>query len=311
MMIAGFAVTAALAGHFLDPFSPARLVIVTATVSAIAVCLTLLALRGMEGPALTVARQPAVPEASPLRHGSGGQFRRALTEVWREAPARRFTVFVFVSMLAYSAQDLILEPYAGTVFGMTPGQSTQLAGVQHGGVLLGMLLVAVSGTGRRRSGLPALRRWTIGGCVASGLALLGIAAGGLLSADWPLRLNVFLLGVANGAFAVAAIASMMALASHGQSGRDGLRMGLWGGAQAIAFGLGGFAGTVAIDIARQVLTSPAQAYALVFAAEGLLFFYAAGLGAAVRPASTGQTTNEMAPTPGFGDVAAMEILQGR
>jgi BCD family chlorophyll transporter-like MFS transporter len=310
MMIAGFAVTAALAGHFLDPFSPTRLVAVTATVSVIAVCLTLLALRGMEGTTSTT-RQAAVAEASPPRQGGGGEFRRALTEVWREGPARRFTLFVFVSMLAYSAQDLILEPYAGTVFGMTPGQSTQLAGVQHGGVLLGMLLVAVSGTGRRRSGLTALRRWTIGGCVASGLALLGVAAGGLLSADWPLRLNVFLLGVANGAFAVAAIASMMALASHGRHGRDGLRMGLWGGAQAIAFGLGGFAGTVAIDIARQLLASPAQAYALVFAAEGLLFFYAAGLGAAVRPAGDGQTGNDMAPTPGFGDVAAMEILQGR
>ena len=49
-------------------------------------------------------------------------------------------------MLAYSAQDLILEPFAGSVFGLTPGQSTKLAGVQHGGVLLGMLVVGVLGT---------------------------------------------------------------------------------------------------------------------------------------------------------------------
>ena len=44
-------------------------------------------------------------------------------EICREPQARRFAIFIFVSMLAYSAQDLILEPFAGSVFGMTPGQS--------------------------------------------------------------------------------------------------------------------------------------------------------------------------------------------
>ncbi|MFM7273808.1 MAG: PucC family protein, partial [Gammaproteobacteria bacterium] len=48
MMIAGFAITAGLAGHFLDPFSPERLVAVSASVSALALCVTLLALRGIE-----------------------------------------------------------------------------------------------------------------------------------------------------------------------------------------------------------------------------------------------------------------------
>ena len=41
----------------------------------------------------------------------------ALRQVWGESDARRFTIFVFVSMLAYSAQDLILEPFAGLAFG--------------------------------------------------------------------------------------------------------------------------------------------------------------------------------------------------
>ena len=36
-----------------------------------------------------------------------------LSEIWNEDLARNFTIFVFFSMLAYSAQDLILEPYAG------------------------------------------------------------------------------------------------------------------------------------------------------------------------------------------------------
>ena len=302
MMIAGFAVTAGVAGHFLDPFSSLRLVAVTASVSASAVLVTLAALWGLEGRARPDAAVQAERSGSP-------RFGPALRAVWGEADARRFTVFVFVSMLAYSAQDLILEPYAGTVFGMTPGESTQLAGVQHGGVLLGMLLVAVTGTSARRNTPRLLRGWTVGGCAASALALLGIAHGGSLPLDWPLRGNVFLLGVANGAFAVAAIASMMTLAGRGHRRQEGLRMGLWGGAQAIAFGLGGFLGTVAIDIARQLLSDPAHAYAIVFSGEAALFIYAAALGLTVRLADSATTPDTAAPS--FGEVAMNEVLQGR
>jgi len=264
MMIVGFIVTAGLAGHSLDPYSSQRLVAVTAVVAAAAFLLTLVAVAGVErDPGRTPAHAaPALP------------FRAALTQVWAEPQARRFTVFVFVSMLAYSAQDLILEPFAGTVFGFTPGQSTQLSGVQNGGVLAGMLLVALAGSGRRRFG--SLRAWTIGGCLVSALALFALAAGGL-SPGWPLRANVFALGLANGAFAVAAIGSMMSLAGAGAPGREGVRMGLWGAAQAIAFAVGGFAGTVASDVAHALLGASALAYGCVFAAEGLLFVVAARL----------------------------------
>ena len=309
MMIAGFAITAGAAGHFLDPFSPERLVAVTGTVSAAAFLLTLLALWGVEGAAQQApAAEPAMDAASP--HGPARpRFGQALREVWEEADARRFTIFVFVSMLAYSTQDLILEPYAGTVFGMTPGESTQLAGVQHGGVLLGMLLVAITGTAARRAAPGLLRWWTVGGCAASAVALAGIAYGGGQALAWPLRLNVFLLGVANGAFAVAAIASMMTLAGRGRRRSEGIRMGLWGGARAIAFGLGGFLGTVAIDVSRQFLDNPVHAYAIVFSGEAALFLYAAVLGLTVRLATTDNTDDRPAPT--FGDVAMAEVLQGR
>lgn len=272
MMIAGFVVTATLAGHFLDPFSPARLVAVTAAVAAAAFLLTLLAVHDLEGAA--VAAPPAAAQTKP-------SFREALTQVWAEPQAFRFTIFVFVSMLAYSAQDLILEPFAGSVFGLTPGESTQLAGVQHAGVLLGMIVVAVAGSAIGRRRLGSLRAWTIGGCVASAAALFSLTAAGIVGDGWPLRGSVFALGLANGVFAVAAIGSMMSLAGTGRHAREGVRMGLWGAAQAVAFGLGGFLGTVASDLARAVLQSPAIAYATVFAAEAILFLYSALLAARV------------------------------
>ncbi|MDJ0877935.1 MAG: BCD family MFS transporter [Halieaceae bacterium] len=300
MMIAGFAVTAGVAGQFLDPFSPQRLVTVTGTVSLAAVIITLFAIRGIE------ASSTDTTEAGTTDQGGMPDFRVALREIWQERQARQFTVFVFVSMLAYSAQDLILEPFAGTVFGMTPGESTQLAGIQHSGVLLGMLMVALSGSLLKLNTVAHLRRWTVGGCIASGLALLGIASGGGFSQHWPLASNVFLLGVANGAFAVAAIASMMNLAADGRARREGLRMGLWGAAQAIAFALGGFLGTVAIDVARQFIAEPAAAYALVFSAEAVLFLWAARLGSAVR-----NTQPRHAAAPAFGDVAVVSLMNER
>jgi BCD family chlorophyll transporter-like MFS transporter len=58
------------------------------------------------------------------------------------------------------------------------------------------------------------------------------------------------MGAANGMFSIAAIASMMRLAGHGRERREGTRVGLWGAAQAMAFGLGGLAGAAASDVAR-------------------------------------------------------------
>lgn len=275
MMIVGFAVTAGTAGAFLDPFSPARLVAVTAVVCSIAFVLALVGIVGVEGQPECSASARAKPK-----------FSEALREVCAESAARRFTFFIFVSMLAYSAQDLILEPFAGRVFSLTPGESTSLSGIQHSGVLLGMIAVAVlAGIGRKRT-RGSVRAWAIGGCIASALALVGLAAGGLSSTNWPLSANVFGLGLANGAFAVAAIGSMMQMVSTGAAGREGVRMGLWGAAQAVAFGLGGFLGTVAIDISQWLLQSPAPAYALVFGLEALCFLLAAVLfPATVRAAS--------------------------
>jgi BCD family chlorophyll transporter-like MFS transporter len=205
-----------------------------------------------------------------------------MEQVWSEPRARRFTIFIFVSMLAYSAQDLILEPFAGTVFGLTPGESTKLAGTQHGGALLGMLLLALLGStvwGRR---LGSLQTWTIVGCIASALALFALAAGGFAGPGFPLTQAVFALGVANGLFAVAAIGSMMGLVGVGHVQREGVRMGLWGAAQAVAIGFGGFLGTLGIDLTRHLLGSPALAYGAVFASEALLFLLAAGLAARVE-----------------------------
>ncbi len=267
MMIAGIVVTSITAGKLLDPFSPERMVAVVAAVSVLGLLVSTLAVWGMEGraapsPATAAAHQP---------------FMSALRDVWAEPQARRFAVFVFVSMLAYSAQELVLEPFAGAVFALTPGRSTGLTGLHHAGVLGGMGLVAAGGL----LGLGAMRTWTVGGCLGSAAAALALAGCALGGPEAMMRAIVVVLGVANGAFAVSAIGAMMGLAGQGRASREGTRMGLWGAAQALAFGAGGLLGTGASDVARAVLGAPAPAYAAVFVAEAAVFLLAARLAAGV------------------------------
>jgi len=263
LMIVGIILTAAIGGAFLDPFSPTRLVQVAAGITGGAFLLTVVAVIGRRG-----------SEPIHLREDSEtrGAFREVLRAMWEDRQSRAFAMFIFVSMLAYSAQDIILEPFAGAVFGMTPGESTQIAAQQHAGVLIGMIVGAFLA-----ARFWTLTRWAAAGCLGSAVALLGIV---MLPTGAPVGLlkgAVFALGFANGIFAVAAIGAMMGLTVKGRAGGAGLRMGFWGAAQAIAYGTGGLLGAVGSDIFRQVLGSASAGYSVVFTIEAVLFVAAAVL----------------------------------
>jgi BCD family chlorophyll transporter-like MFS transporter len=290
MMIFGFALTASVSGKFLTPFSFERLLMVSSTVSVIAVIVTFLAIWGMESPVVKAGQLTPNLDTTESENPSKASFREAFAEVWKESRVRSFTWFVFVSMLAYSSQDLILEPFAAVAFGFTPAQTTTLSGLQNGGVLVGMLALAFITTKAKSQTLTTLSNWTIGGCLASALAMLGLVLSGPIANVIFFQVAVFLLGIFNGAFSIAAIGSMMQFASVGSARREGVRMGIWGASQAMAFGLGGIIGTGLSDIARIVLGDPASAYAFVFFLEGVLFVVAAYLSYQTR---TQKQTNNM------------------
>jgi len=266
MMIVGIVVTAGFAGAALDPFTPLRLVQVAGCVTAGALFLATIAVLGIE-------RRVATPVAQ----GPAISFLVAMRELAADPDARRFTVFVFLSMMAYSMQDMILEPFAGLMFGYTPGQSTSLSGVQHGGVLIGMIVVGVGGSVFGGGQARYLRAWTVVGCLISAAALVALALAAHSAPDWPIAANVALLGFGNGMFAVAAIGAMMALAGQGGGGREGVRMGVWGAAQAIAFGTGGLTGAVGVDTMRALTGDPVSAFGTIFSIEAGLFLLAAAL----------------------------------
>ena len=258
MMIVGFVAAAGTVGGLLSPFGFARLVAVGGGLCGVAFVLAAIAILGVERPRpVTAARvKPA--------------FGAALRAVWADDEARRFAIFIFLSMLAYGAQELVLEPFAGFVFHLTPAQTAALTALQNQSALLGMLAIAVAGRW-----LGGLRRLTTLGCVGSAAGLASVAAAGSWAILPLLHPAVMLLGFANGVFAVSAIGLMMGLA--GGDGGSGVRMGVWGAAQAVAFGGGGLVGAIGVDGVRWAIGAPVPAYAAILLGEAVLFVAAGAM----------------------------------
>lgn len=268
MMIAGIAITAGITGALLEPYTHTLMIKIVACVATMSVLITTLSILGVEKKNTFVTKTEDM------------YFVQGLKEIWRERKARNFSIFVFLSMTAYFMQELILEPYAGLVFGFTPGETTSLSGIQNGGVFIGMISVGILCTGLN---LGNLRLWVITGCIGSALSLSIIAVLGLSGSQVQLTIAVISLGFFNGMFAVGAIGSMMSLASQGRNNREGTRVGIWGAAQAIAAGFGGLLGASLVDMMRLVSASDATAYGTVFIVEAALFICSSALAIRIMP----------------------------
>ncbi len=266
MMIAGFIITAGTAGHYLDPFSLDRLVIVCSVVSALAVIVTILAVAGIEGGGICTTFRARGSHRAFLQAGACRSLVRATLPVVRD--------------LHFRVDDRLL------------GTGPHPRAVRRGRLCLyaRCLDEACRRPAWRRAGRhdPCRRRhgpdrraddrldpfWTIGGCAASAVALVALACAASSGRRFPSARRFFCLGLANGAFAIAAIGAMMQW-SRKVTNRARRAHGSVGAAQGIAFGIGGFLGTLAADVARAVLASPVTAYASVFLAEALLFVVSA------------------------------------
>ena len=169
-------------------------------------------------------------------------------------------------MTAYFMQELILEPYAGLVFGFTPGQSTQLSGAQNGGVFLGMLLVGIMATGfrhRRAADLGGRRLPRLGAWRWALIAALGPAGSGRPLVPAVVALGLLQRHVRGRRHRLDDGAGRRRAASR----REGTRMGLWGAAQAVAAGFGGLAGAALADALPPRRSTDAPAFGSVFLVE--------------------------------------------
>ena len=288
MMILGLAITGITAGIILDTYSHQKLIKITASLAIITNILSFLSLKNLEK-----SLRNNADARTPNAINYDVPFFEGIKKVWMEREARLFTIFIFISMGAFSMQDPILEPFAGEVFGFAVGESTKLDGFHKIGTLIGIILIILC-LSKFRIGFGSLsfvknerlgseKFWLITGCLFSALSLIIISVLGLTYRD-PGILNsvVFLFGISNGVFTAGILGTMLHLASRGSGDNNtGTRMGIWGAAQAYATMIAVFVSTVLVDILGLMMNSLPSVYGIVFLTAASFFIAAAFLGSLI------------------------------
>ena len=288
MMILGLAITGITAGIILDPYSHQKLIKITASLAIMTNILSYLSLKNLEK-----SLRNNADARTPNAINYDVPFLEGIKKVWMEREARLFTIFIFISMGAFSMQDPILEPFAGEVFGFAVGESTKLDGFHKIGTLIGIILIILC-LSKFRIGFASLsivknerlgseKFWLITGCLFSAFSLFIISLLGLTYRD-PSILNsvVFLFGISNGVFTAGILGTMLHLASRGSGDNNtGTRMGIWGAAQAYATMIAVFFSTVLVDILGLMMNSLPSVYAIVFLTAASFFIAAAFLGSLI------------------------------
>jgi len=288
MMILGLAITGITAGIILDPYSHQKLIKITVSLAIITNILSFLSLKNLEK-----SLRNNADARTPYAINYDVQFFEGIKKVWMEREARLFTIFIFISMGAFSMQDPILEPFAGEVFGFAVGESTKLDGFHKIGTLIGIILIILC-LSKFRIGFGSLsfvknerlgseKFWLITGCLFSAFSLFIISLLGLTYRD-PGILNsvVFLFGISNGVFTAGILGTMLHLASRGSGDNNtGTRMGIWGAAQAYATMIAVFFSTVLVDILGLMMNSLPSVYGIVFLTAASFFIAAAFLGSLI------------------------------
>jgi BCD family chlorophyll transporter-like MFS transporter len=262
-MMAGMVASALIFGLALAHYSEVRLIQVVQGAAAFTMIVNIIALWKQEprNPAAT-ARDLARP---------------TFLDSWRlfaaqGRPVRRL-VAVGLGTMAFSMQDVLLEPYGGQVLHLSVGATTGLTAMLAGGGCFGFILAARL-LGR---GVDPYRFAAFG-------AIVGLAAFVAVIFAAPTHSTaifaggVALIGFGSGVFAHCTLTAAMGLA---QTGQTGMVLGLWGAVQASAAGVAVASGGLIRDAVSALaakgalgpgLTDPATGYSTVYGLEIVLLF---------------------------------------
>ncbi len=274
MLLVGMVASALLLGWLLANFDNLKLIRVIQGAAVVTLVLNVVALWKQE------ARNPTLT--------AHDRKRIDFSEAWRAFAEGRRTGRLLLTLglgtLAFSMQDILLEPYGGEILGLSVSQTTMLTALWAGGMLIGLAVAAR----RLGHGSDPYRLSAFG-------LLVGIVAFSFVVLAFPIdstmlfRVGVLLIGIGGGLFAVGMLTAMMALARGGASG---IALGAWGAVQATAMGIGVAAGGVIRDAVSgvvqsgafgAVLDNPGTGYAAVYYIEiGLLFATLVAIGPLVN-----------------------------
>jgi MFS transporter, BCD family, chlorophyll transporter len=253
MLLFGTIASALLFGALLADFSPGRLIQVIQGCALATIILNAIALWKQEtrsrGTKRPIEQQPTF-QASWESYASG------------EHAVRRL-IAVGLGTMAFSMEDVLLEPYGGQILHLAVGDTTKLTATLAIGGLFGFGLAS-----RILSrGFDPLRMACYG-------ALAGIPAFALVILSGPLSsvllfgLGTFLIGFGAGLFGHGTLTATMNFAPKDQTG---LALGAWGAVQAsgagIAIALGGILRDVAARIAAPDAHGAALSYQVVYCLE--------------------------------------------
>ncbi len=263
MLLLGMVFSALLFGALLHDFSQMRLIQVIQGAALATMVLNAVALWKQE------PRNPAATR--------GDRAVPTFVETWRSfnrgVQARRRLVALGFGTVAFSMQDILLEPYGGQVLRLPVGTTTAMTAVLAVGGLFGFALAAL-----------VLRRGADPYRLAGSGALAGLAAFTAVIFAAPLdSAGLFALGVGGigfgaGLFAHCTLTAAMATAPRGQVG---VTLGIWGAVQASAAGAAvAFGGLLRDGVASladagtlgPVLVNPATGYVAVYLVEVALLF---------------------------------------
>ena len=240
-------------GNFLKVFTPERLTQVAEIGGLITLCFGLVAVLGVE------TRNSEAAQGKGKHSISFAQSVRLLSSSPRTL---QFAFYIFISIFALFANEVVMDPFGAEVFGMPVSETTKLFKPMMGGTQLIFMLV----TGFLLSRI-GFKRGAYFGNTFSAVGFAVIIAAGFMHDQSLLRIGLVVTGMGLGAASVSNISMMMNMTA----GRSGIYIGLWGTAQSLAIFIGHSGAGVIRDVIFTLSGNHMLAYAVIFVIEILAF----------------------------------------
>jgi len=184
--------------------------------------------------------------------------------------ARRFFLFIALSLLAIFLQDILQEPLGGELFGMSIGQTTNFQIIFNASVAIGMTIAAIVGTIRlgdenRQLSMDAKKRIATTGGLGTMAGFMLLALSVFASSPLFFQTALFLNGLCVGVFTFGSITMMAGMTVPGKTGKY---LGVWSLGQVVGLGLSFMiAGLLHSLFIGSGLFAPAVGYGLIFLIE--------------------------------------------
>jgi BCD family chlorophyll transporter-like MFS transporter len=250
MLLAGMVFSALLFGYLLRDFSPGALIQVIQGAAVFTLVLNVVAVWKQESIA---APRVAVQ--------TDQDFAQAWSRFTDGENAKRRLIAVGLGTMAFTMEDVLLEPFGGEILNLTVGVTTALTATLALGGLAGFAWAS-----RVLSQGFDPFRMAIWGTFIGIPAFLLVIGSALTGAVWMFVFGTLLIGFGAGIFGHGTLTATMNLAAKDQAG---LALGAWGAVQATAAGVAVALGGIMRDLVAHA-TNSVTGYLSVYALEVVL-----------------------------------------